>query len=74
LFIECKFWIEEIQIKMFAWDNPGEQVLSAVMKTVSMVRDRMPHEVDEGLAMLPKTDTTFSDAKVVAVENPLFCN
>jgi hypothetical protein len=54
-FIGCTFWIEEIRIKMFAWDNPSKQVLNAVMKTVSLVRDRMPRKVDEGLAMLPKT-------------------
>ncbi len=73
-FFGCTFWIEAIRVKVVVWDNPDEQVLSAALKAVSLERDWMHREVDEGLAMLPKTDTTFSDVKVVAAENPLFCN
>jgi hypothetical protein len=53
-------------------DNPDKQVLGATLKAVSLVRDWSYRGTAERSTMLPETDTTFSDDKVVAAENPLF--
>ena len=60
-------------VRTLARDNPGERVLGAIQKVVSLVRDWMCPVIDSGLSMEPVSDTTFSDGKVVARENPHCC-
>jgi hypothetical protein len=53
-------------------DNPDKQVIGAALKAVSLVRNWSHCGSAKRSTMLPETDATFSDDKVVAAETPYF--
>jgi hypothetical protein len=73
-FFDASFGSNLILFEVLVRDNPNKQVPGAALKAAACITVASQSQHEVGNAMLPESDTTFLDDKVVAAENPLFCS